>query len=35
MREPTIAVACSVWRQHSTTDGERIIPEETADRLHL
>jgi FdhD protein len=30
MREPTVAVASSVWRQHSTADGERIIPEETA-----
>ena len=30
MRAPTVAVASSVWRQHSTTDGERIIPEETA-----
>src|ERR1700683_4595460 len=30
MRAPTTAVACSVWRQQSTADGERIIPEETA-----
>ena len=30
MRSPTVAVASSVWRQHSTADGERIIPEETA-----
>ena len=30
MRAPTVAVASSVWRQHSTADGERIIPEETA-----
>jgi len=30
MREPTTSVACSVWRQQSTTTGERIIPEETA-----
>jgi FdhD protein len=30
MREPTTTVACSVWRQQSTTVGERIIPEETA-----
>jgi FdhD protein len=30
MRAPTTAVACSVWRQQSTVDGERIIPEETA-----
>jgi FdhD protein len=30
MREPTVAVASSVWRQQSTADGERIIPEETA-----
>lgn len=30
MREPTTTVACSVWRRHSATAGERIIPEETA-----
>jgi FdhD protein len=30
MRAPTVAVASSVWRQQSTADGERIIPEETA-----
>jgi FdhD protein len=30
MREPTTIVASSVWRQHSTTAGERAIPEETA-----
>ena len=30
MREPTTTVASSVWRQHSTTAGERVIPEETA-----
>jgi len=30
MRQPTVAVASSVWRQQGTTAGERIIPEETA-----
>jgi FdhD protein len=30
MREPTIAVACSIWRRQGATDGKRIIPEETA-----
>jgi hypothetical protein len=30
MREPTTAVACSIWRHQGTTDGQRIIPEETA-----
>jgi len=29
MREPTKAVACSIWRHQSTADEERIIPEET------
>jgi len=30
MRKPTVAVAASVWRQHSITAGERTVPEETA-----
>ena len=30
MREPTKSVACSIWRQQGATDGQRIIPEETA-----
>ena len=30
MREPTIAVPSTVWRRHGTTEGQRIIPEETA-----
>jgi FdhD protein len=30
MREPTAAVACSIWRRQGTADGKRIIPEETA-----
>ena len=30
MREPTIAVECSIWRRQGATDGKRIIPEETA-----
>jgi len=30
MREPTAAVACSIWRRQGATDGKRIIPEETA-----
>jgi FdhD protein len=30
MREPTIAVECSIWRQQGATGGKRIIPEETA-----
>ena len=30
MRQPTTAVACSIWRRHGVTDGTRIIPEETA-----
>jgi len=30
MREPTTAVACSIWRHQGVTDGTRIIPEETA-----
>jgi FdhD protein len=30
MREPTVAVAASLWHPHGTTAGERIIPEETA-----
>ena len=30
MKQPTIAVACSTWRRQGVTDGERIIPEETA-----
>ncbi len=30
MREPTTAVACSIWRRHGVADGTRIIPEETA-----
>jgi FdhD protein len=30
MREPTTAVACSIWRHQGITDGTRIIPEETA-----
>jgi len=30
MREPTVAVAASVWRAHGTAAGERIIPEEAA-----
>jgi FdhD protein len=30
MREPAVAVAATVWRQSGVTDGNRIIPEETA-----
>ncbi len=30
MREPTISVPCSIWRQNGVTVGKRIIPEETA-----
>jgi FdhD protein len=30
MREPTTAVACSIWRRHGVADGTRTIPEETA-----
>jgi FdhD protein len=30
MREPTIAVDCSIWRRQGAADGKRIIPEETA-----
>jgi FdhD protein len=30
MREPTAAVAETIWRQGGVTDGKRIIPEETA-----
>jgi FdhD protein len=30
MREPTIAVECSIWRRQGVADGKRIIPEETA-----
>lgn len=30
MREPTAAVASTIWRQSGMTDGKRIIPEETA-----
>ncbi len=30
MREPTTAVACSIWRRQGVADGTRIIPEETA-----
>jgi FdhD protein len=30
MREPTKAVSSRIWRHHSTAEGERIIPEETA-----
>ena len=30
MREPTAAVAASIWRQSGVTDGKRTIPEETA-----
>jgi hypothetical protein len=30
MREPTAAVACSIWRRHGVADATRIIPEEAA-----
>ena len=30
MREPTVSVSCSIWRQQGAADGKRIIPEETA-----
>jgi FdhD protein len=30
MREPTLTVASTTWRHQGTTDGKRIIPEETA-----
>jgi FdhD protein len=30
MREPTVSVSCSIWRQQGATDGKRTIPEETA-----
>lgn len=30
MREPTVPVACSIWRNHELADGKRIVPEETA-----
>ena len=30
MREPTAAVATTIWRRSGVTDGERTIPEETA-----
>lgn len=30
MREPTVTVASTTWRHQGTTDGKRIIPEETA-----
>ena len=30
MREPTIAVDCSIWRRQGAAAGKRIIPEETA-----
>jgi len=30
MREPTAAVATTIWRQNGVTDGKRTIPEETA-----
>ena len=33
--QPTTTVACSIWRRNGVADGTRIIPEETADRLHL
>jgi FdhD protein len=29
MDEPTKSVACSIWRQHGVTDGNRTVPEET------
>jgi FdhD protein len=30
MREPTVAVACSIWRNQGTAEGKRVIPEEAA-----
>jgi len=30
MREPTVAVASTIWRKSGLTDGKRTIPEETA-----
>ncbi len=30
MREPTVAVPCSIWRHQGVTAGKRIIPEEAA-----
>jgi FdhD protein len=30
LREPTIPVACSIWRNQGLADGKRIVPEETA-----
>ena len=30
MREPTTSVACSIWRSQGATEGQRLIPEETA-----
>ena len=30
MREPTIAVDCSIWRREGAADGKRLMPEETA-----
>jgi FdhD protein len=30
MREPTAAVAETIWRESGVTDGKRVIPEETA-----
>ena len=30
MREPTVSIARTVWRQQSATAGNRIVPEETA-----
>ena len=30
MREPTVSVACSIWRPQGAAEGKRVIPEETA-----